>query len=350
MISNLRIAGVGIGIIGLIATFLIYRGPNWKRLNFVLFALFNLCLIAISINPNLLNAVRDTLSLQKAARGRILALLVISNIFLLFYTFYAKSKIDKFTFQFDRLVRNLGGSSLNRFNAPIPSLKSIMILIPAYNEAENLKELLPLIPNRIYETDVGIIVIDDGSEDDTYFVAEKADDVIPVINFVNRGGGAALRLGYDILKKSNADICVTMDADGQHLPEDIEKLLTPLLNDHYDIVIGSRILGNREKDNFLRIVGIYIFSFFISLLLGKKITDPSSGFRAFKMDVMNTIQLSEDQYHTSELIIDAVKKGLRIGEVPITIVKRKFGRSKKGNDWAYGLHFAKIILKTWWRS
>jgi len=117
MISNLRIAGVIIGIIGLIATFLIYRGPNWKRLNFVLFALFNLCLIAISINPNLLNAVRDALSLQNTARGRILALLVISNIFLLFYIFYTKSKVEKFSFQFDQLVRNLGSNFISRDNS-----------------------------------------------------------------------------------------------------------------------------------------------------------------------------------------------------------------------------------------
>jgi hypothetical protein len=67
------------------------------------------------------------------------------------------------------------------------------------------------------------------------------------------------------------------------------------------------------------------------------------------MKSVSSINLHEDQYHTSELIIEAVKKGLRIGEVPITISKRKYGKSKKGNDWAYGLHFARIIIKTWWR-
>jgi hypothetical protein len=83
--------------------------------------------------------------------------------------------------------------------------------------------------------------------------------------------------------------------------------------------------------------------------LGKRITDPSSGFRAFKMDKIKGIDLYEDQYHTSELIIDAIKKGLRVKEVPITILKRKFGKSKKGKDLVYGLNFARIIIKTWWR-
>ncbi len=87
----------------------------------------------------------------------------------------------------------------------------------------------------------------------------------------------------------------------------------------------------------------------VSVLLGKKITDPSSGFRAFRMEAMASIRLHEDQYHTSELIIEAVRKGLRIGEVPITILKRKYGKSKKGKDLAYGFHFARIIIKTWWR-
>ena len=122
-----------------------------------------------------------------------------------------------------------------------------------------------------------------------------------------------------------------------------------LVEDEYDVVIGSRILGTREKDNPIRIAGVHIFSAIISSLLGKRITDPSSGFRAFKMDKIKSIDLYEDQYHTSELIIEAVKKGLRVKEVPITILKRQFGKSKKGRNLIYGLHFAKTIIKTWWR-
>ena len=91
-----------------------------------------------------------------------------------------------------------------------------------------------------------------------------------VRNPINRGGGAALRLGYDILQKAGSAICITMDADGQHNPEEIEKILLPIVNDQYDFVIGSRILGEREKDSRLRIMGVYIFGWLISVLLGKK--------------------------------------------------------------------------------
>jgi glycosyltransferase involved in cell wall biosynthesis len=195
---------------------------------------------------------------------------------------------------------------------------------------------------------VGVLVVDDGSEDETRQVVNDHNQFI-VSNPINRGGGAALRLGYDILKNSDAAICVTMDADGQHRPEDIEALVSPIIKNEYDVVIGSRVLGSREKDDPLRIAGVHFFSAIVSSLLGKRITDPSSGFRAFKMDKIKGIDLYEDQYHTSELIIDAIKKGLRVKEVPITILKRKFGKSKKGKDLVYGLNFARIIIKTWWR-
>jgi len=343
--SSLRIVGLVIGILGLICTFLVYRGPKWKRLNFIFFSLINLSLIAITINPNAVNFLRDLLSLQKYQYGRILALLIASNIILLFFSLSTASKVENFRLQFDQLVRKLG---LGSFDIMPDKIKPIMIVIPAYNEAENLQYLLPKIPAKINGLDVGVLVIDDGSIDQTRQIVFEYGHTI-VSNMINRGGGAALRLGYDILKDAGGNICVTMDADGQHQPEEIETLVLPIINNEYDVVIGSRVLGTREKDNPIRIAGVHLFSAIISSLLGKRVTDPSSGFRAFKIDKLKNIDLYEDQYHTSELIIDAVKKGLRVKEVPICILKRKFGKSKKGKDLIYGFHFAKIIVKTWWR-
>jgi hypothetical protein len=343
--SGLRITGLIIGLIGLISTFLIYRGPKWKRINFIFFSLINISLIAITINPNVVNFLRDILALQQYQYGRILALLIITNVILMFFSLYTASKLENLRLQFDQLVRKLG---LEFLETASKNLKPIMIVIPAYNEAENLRYLLPMIPAKIMDTEVGVLVVDDGSEDETRQVVNEHNQFI-VSNPINRGGGAALRLGYDILKNSDAAICVTMDADGQHRPEDIEALVSPIIKNEYDVVLGSRVLGSREKDDPLRIAGVHVFSAIVSSLLGKRITDPSSGFRAFKMDKIKGIDLYEDQYHTSELIIDAIKKGLRVKEVPITILKRKFGKSKKGKDLVYGLNFARIIIKTWWR-
>jgi hypothetical protein len=343
--SSLRLVGLIIGVLGLIATFLFYRGPKWKRFNFVFFSLFNISLIAVAINPNVVNFLRDLLSLQEYQYGRILALLIISNLILVFFSFYSISKVENFRLQFDKLVRKIGSGYLD---AASENIKDVMVLIPAYNEADNLKHLLPKMPPSISGKEVGVLVVDDGSDDGTGQVVRNHGHVV-VTNVINRGGGAALRLGYDILRSSGADICITMDADGQHRPEEIEKLVLPIINDEYDVVIGSRVLGTREKDSAVRAAGVHIFGAIISSLLGKRMTDPSSGFRAFKMDRIKDIDLREDQYHTSELIIDAVKKGLRVKEVPITILKRKFGKSKKGRNLKYGFYFAKTIIKAWWR-
>ena len=343
--SSLRLVGLIIGILGLLSTFLFYRGPKWNRLNFVFFSLFNITLIAVTINPNVVNVLRDVLSLQEYQYSRILALLIFSNMILGFFSFYNGSKIESFRLQFDQLVRKIG---IGYLDGTCGKIRPIMVLIPAYNEAENLKDLLPRIPETIKGMQVGVLVVDDGSDDETKEIVQKHGHLV-VSNVINRGGGAALRLGYDTLKNSGAQICITMDADGQHQPEEIEKLVSPIISDACDVVIGSRVLGTREKDKPIRAAGVYLFSAIISSLLGKRITDPSSGFRAFKIDTIKNINLHEDQYHTSELIIEAVKKGFRLKEVPITILKRKFGKSKKGRDLTYGFHFAKTIIKAWWR-
>jgi len=346
--SNLRIFGIIVGLSFLLITFLKYRGPKWKRSNFVISSLFNLCLIVICINPESVNFARDMLSLQEYQYGRLIALLIVSNIFLFIFSLYSKARQEELRTQLDRLVRTLSASKIGQGDEVQEKLKPIMVVIPAYNESENLKDLLPRMPANINGTQVGTLIVDDGSEDETTEIVRKHGH-IAVSNLVNRGGGAALRLGYDILKKSNTSVCVTMDADGQHRPEEIERLVLPILNNRYDFVIGSRMLGGRERDNPFRIIGVRFFGALISSLIGKKITDPSSGFRAFKVETIDLIQINEDQYHTSELIIEAVKKGLRVGEVPITILKRRHGKSKKGKDWMYGLHFARIIVNTWWR-
>jgi hypothetical protein len=140
-----------------------------------------------------------------------------------------------------------------------------------------------------------------------------------------------------------------MDADNQHLPEEIEKLVAPILNNDYDLVIGSRVLGESFKSSLMRDTGINLFTKAINIVTGTRLTDCSSGFRAFNVNKISSLNLREDQFQTAEVIVEAAKKGLRIGEVPITIVKRKHGTSKKGRDIKYGLFFAKTILKSWWR-
>ncbi|MBI4682364.1 MAG: DUF2304 family protein [Nitrospirae bacterium] len=347
-LSSIRITGLIIGTLGLLFTFMIYRGPRWKRKNFVFFGIFSLSLIITSINPDALNFVADILTMEGKQRGRILALLIGSNIILWFLLLYFQSKLDEYGYQFDLLIRKLGHEEIEDLLKKEIADKKIMVIIPAYNEADNLKELLKRIPDKIKEKNVGVLIVDDGSVDNTKDIVIQAGHSV-VQNKINRGQGAASRLGYDVLLRNNIQIGVTMDADNQHLPEEIEKVVEPILNNEYDLVIGSRILGESFQSSMMRDTGINLFTRAINLITGLRLTDCSSGFRAFNVNKMSSLNLKEDQFQTAEVIIEAAKKGLRIGEVPITIVKRKHGTSKKGRDIKYGLFFAKTILKSWWR-
>jgi len=347
--SNLRFLGLIIGILVFLLAFKKYRGPRWNRFNFILFTLFSISLIVVSLNPDVVNIIAGMLALKIEHRGRILALLIFSNIFLWLFSLYFKSKFDDYRNQFDILVKRLGYEKSETKMHDIIASKDIIVVMPAFNEEENLKELFKKIPAKIENKNVGVIVVDDGSTDDTFRVTEDAG-YIAVRNIVHRGGGAALRLGYEILRENKARIIITMDADGQHNPEEMSVLIKPILEGKYDLVVGSRLLGKTEACSRLRLTGLFIFNFLISFLLGTKVTDCSSGFRAFKKELLDNVNLEEDQFHTSELIIDAVKKNFKVTEVPITIYRRKYGKSKKGAEWSYGINFAKAIFKTWWRK
>lgn len=347
--SNLRLFGILAGVIGLCITFLVYRGPKWKKSNFILFSLINLSLILVSINPSIVNFVRDIFFRREGDLRRIISLLIISNIFLLFYFVYSKNKINDFDVKFDKLVRNLGIDDFEEAFDYYNKIKPIMIVIPAYNEAENLKELIPKLPNQIKNLDIGVLVVNDGSDDNTQEVARELGALV-ISNKINRGQGAASRLGYEVLVNNDALIGVTMDADNQHAPDEVTELIGPIIYGDCDLVIGSRILGKEEKSNRIRRMGVSIFSKIISIAIGQRITDCSSGYKAFNMEKLRDMNLTEDQFQSAEVIIEARKKGLKICEVPANIRKRRYGKSKKGPDINYGVSFAKTIIKTWWRK
>lgn len=346
--SNLRILGLLVGLLGLTYAFISFRGPKWRKSGFLLFSSTSLILIVVTINPGSINFVRDLLSLSDYLYGRLIALLIFSSLFLLFLTFSISSKLGNLKSNFDALVRNLTAAELSDIDERDSKLKPIMVIILAYNEEENLRKLLPRIPRMIGDIEVGVLVIDDGSEDGTADVAKEFGHL--VLSYpVNRGQGAASRLGYHVLQKYNIPYGVTMDGDNQHDPGDIEKLVRPVIEGKYDLVIGSRILGKQEETARLRHLGIMVFSKILGWVTGMRITDCSSGYKAFSIERFKAMNLTEDQFQSAEVLIEARKRDLRIGEVPIVMNRRAHGKSKKGREWSYGFHFAKTIVRAWWK-
>jgi hypothetical protein len=114
-------------------------------------------------------------------------------------------------------------------------------------------------------------------------------------------------------------------------------------------VNGSRMLGEFERESLVRHVGVHVFARLVTLLTGQRITDPSSGYRAARAELLQHLVLREDQFWTSEILIEALRHRARVVEVPITIAARAGGRSKKPRSIRYGWNFSKVILHTWLR-
>jgi len=192
----------------------------------------------------------------------------------------------------------------------------ITIGIPAYNEEKNIAKIII----KLKKITDSIIVCDDGSSDMTSEIAKNLG-VIVISHKKNMGYGAAIRTIFEKSAEIGSDILVTFDADGQHRIEDVSRVLHPLENSEADIVIGSRFLGKQNNVPNYRKLGIKVITQVTNSSIKTKLTDSQSGFRAYSKQVLSKISLSEVGMGIStEILIKASSKGLRITEVPITIL------------------------------
>ena len=192
----------------------------------------------------------------------------------------------------------------------------ITIGIPAYNEEKNIAKIII----KLKKITDSIIVCDDGSSDMTSEIAKNLG-VIVISHKKNMGYGAAIRTIFEKSAEIGSDILVTFDADGQHRIEDVSRVLHPLENSEADIVIGSRFLGKQNNVPNYRKLGIKVITQVTNSSIKTKLTDSQSGFRAYSKQVLSKISLSEIGMGIStEILIKASSRGLRITEVPITIL------------------------------
>ena len=224
----------------------------------------------------------------------------------------------------------------------------IAILIPAYNEAANIGTVLGQIPPAACGIRTEVLVVDDGSRDGTGDVATEHGALV-ARHVTNRGGGAALRTGYRLMVESEALIVVTLDADGQHRPDEMERLVKPILDGEVEMAHGSRVLGHADRNHFARELGIVFFNRLVSFITRTHVTDCSNGYRAVRATVLPQLVLRQEQFHTSEFMIEAIKRGIPAKEVPITVEQRLHGHSKKPAAFRYGAGFANAIVRTWLR-
>ena len=193
----------------------------------------------------------------------------------------------------------------------------IIIGIPAFNEEKNIAGII----SKLKRTTKDIIVCNDGSTDLTAEIAEEMGAIV-INHEKNLGYGGAIRSIFLKAKDLNGDVLVTFDADGQHRIEDIDKVINPVLDGQSDIVIGSRFLdGSKKEVPQYRKVGIKVITKITNVTIKKDLTDSQSGFRAYSKRVLNEIKPVESGMGVStEILIKASSKNLKISEVPIKIL------------------------------
>ena len=215
----------------------------------------------------------------------------------------------------------------------------ITVGIPAYNEEKNIAKIIVKLKKTVDQ----IIVCDDGSTDSTYAIAESLGAI--VINHPkNLGYGSAIRSIFLKAREINAEVLVTIDADGQHKIEDVKKVIKPIVDGQADISIGSRFLEEGDNSPKYRKLGIKIITKVTNSSLSEKITDAQSGFRAYNSKVLQSLTPSDTGMGIStEILIKSSNLGLKIAEVPTEIQYE--GETSSQNPVSHGTEVLMSTLK-----
>lgn len=217
----------------------------------------------------------------------------------------------------------------------------ICVLIPTYNEAKTIAELV----KQVRSLNLEVIVVDDGSWDDTGKFAQDSGAVV-LRNPINEGKGASLIKGFNYALNNGFEAVITMDGDGQHLPQDIPVFIQLAGTSNSAVLIGNR-MSSPQNMPALRVVTNRLMSLLISGIAKQKIYDTQCGFRLIKKEVLGKIKLVTRNYETeSEILIKSARAGFKIESVPIKTVYKD--ERSKINPFIDSLRFTKFIIRELW--
>lgn len=215
------------------------------------------------------------------------------------------------------------------------------VIIPTFNESNKIA----LLVKEIKKQGLEVIVVDDGSEDNTAQIAQDSGAIV-LRNEINLGKGASLSRGFDYSLKSGYEAVITMDGDGQHLPEDIPYFIRLAKYSESGIIIGNRMQKTRNMP-LERVLTNKFMSWLISLVAGQKIPDTQCGFRLIKIEVLQKVRLLTSKYETeSEILIKGSRLGFKIESVAIKSIYR--GEKSRINPLVDTFRFIRFIVKEIW--
>lgn len=207
------------------------------------------------------------------------------------------------------------------------NLSDTLVIIPAFNEENGIASVIAKI--RAQAPDFDILVINDGSSDATAKTAHGAGAMVLSHNF-NMGYGVAIQTGYKFAYEKGYNYIIQIDGDGQHDPSFIGELLEPVKNGNVDFAIGSRFLWfDSYRPSFSRRLGILFFRKLVTVIIGREITDPTSGYQAFNRDVIKffTTDVFPCDYPDADMLITLNLAGFRVREVPVRMFANPTGKT-----------------------
>jgi glycosyl transferase family 2 len=344
-LSALRILGLAIGVALLV--FAVARRRTLRNGDVLLLLLSGLVLLIVA-GTDLLDSVLSAFSFRRGNGGRILGLAVFAVVVLFLLTVRSLVQNGRIERKLSAALEGIAWDEFRNQGLTERFRDRVAVVVPAYNEEDNIGQVLPRIPETVCGLEIAVLVVDDGSRDRTGEIAREHGAAV-ARHATNLGGGAALRTGYRLMVDSGARIVVTLDADGQHRPEEMERLVGPIADGTVDVAHGSRVLGTAEPNHVAREMGIIFFNRLVSLITRTRVSDCSNGYRAVRATVLPQLVLRQEQFHTSEFMIEAIKRGIPATEVAVTVDRRIHGHSKKPAVLRYGLGFTNAIMRTWLR-
>ena len=204
----------------------------------------------------------------------------------------------------------------------------VSTIVPVFNEEQTIGNVIARLKTVLEKMNLKheILVVDDCSTDKSAEIARQLSVNVFVLN-MHKGKGYALRVGFS---KAKGEIIATVDSDGSHRPEELPRLLNPILKGQADLVIGSRLLDQRPLyGRALNDGGVRFFNALIHLLTGTDVSDSQSGYRALRASVLKNLTLFSIEYEIeSEMLVKIAKKRFRVIEVPVTFEQRTYGKSR----------------------
>ncbi|MCZ0814355.1 MAG: glycosyltransferase family 2 protein [Pseudomonadota bacterium] len=347
--SGLRLFGVIVGLALVFASIWWGRRRSPGSSSPLPLLLMGALLFIVGLFPTIARAPADLLFIGDVDGGALIFLLVLSTIVSWLLLLWMRSRIEHVRQRSNALLHSVAVNGFMQANEnAAEGDRKVFVVIPALNEEDTLPAVLADIPSEVCGHPVNIMVVDDGSTDKTGQLSKEAGAFVLRMP-INSGQGSALKAGYKACTSLGAEVVATLDADGQNVARELESVVKPVLDHEADVVIGSRLLGDFEKTNISRTVGVHFFNFILSTITGAKITDCASSFRAFSAEMIDKVRLEQEQYQSAEVLVEAAKNNFRIAEVPISWRRRQSGDTRKAATAKYGFFFARTILKTWLR-